>query len=189
MTEQQAQAVAEKLGFDRSRATVFVHISGPLETRMPMMRLALVAAKILEGKVQFVFSEGRPNGSAEPLKIGHSAWYYEWCPVRDEIFTLSDAVLMRGGHTALSQAIQFGKPVVTIPIENHGEQLGNSQKIAELGLGTTVHPKKVRPEQIVQAIEQVLGDPSYLQKTLQIKAMTEKLDGIDNVVKIVRSYM
>lgn len=52
-----------------------------------------------------------------------------------------------------------------------------------------VHPKKVRPEQIVQAIEQVLGDPSYLQKTLQIKAMTEKLDGIDNVVKIVRSYL
>ncbi|MGI0005754.1 MAG: glycosyltransferase [Nitrososphaera sp.] len=189
VTEQQAQAVAEKLGFDRSRPTVFVHISGPLETRMPMMRLALVAAKILEGKVQFVFSEGRPNGSAEPLKIGQSAWYYEWCPVRDEIFTLSDAVLMRGGHTALSQAIQFGKPVVTIPIENHGEQLGNSQKIAELGLGTTVHPKKVRPEQIVQAIEQVLGDPSYLQKTLQIKTMTEKLDGIDNVVKIVRSYL
>jgi UDP:flavonoid glycosyltransferase YjiC (YdhE family) len=96
---------------------------------------------------------------------------------------------MRGGHTALSQAIQFGKPVVTIPIENHGEQLGNSQKIAELGLGAMVHPKKVRPEQIVQAIGQVLGDPSYREKTLQIKAMTEKLDGIDNVVKIVRSYL
>ena len=189
VTEEQAQAVAEKLGFDRSKPTVFVHISGPLETRMPMMRLALMAAKILESKVQFVFSEGRPNGSAEPLKIGESAWYYEWCPVRDEVFTLSDAVLMRGGHTALSQAIQFGKPVVTIPIENHGEQLGNSQKIAELGLGAMVHPKKVRPEQIVQAIEQVLGDPSYREKTLQIKAMTEKLDGIDNVVKIVKSYL
>jgi UDP-N-acetylglucosamine--N-acetylmuramyl-(pentapeptide) pyrophosphoryl-undecaprenol N-acetylglucosamine transferase len=189
VTEEQAQAVAEKLGFDRSRPTVFVHISGPLETRMPMIRLALVAAKILERKVQFVFSEGRPKGNAEPLKIGESAWYYEWCPVRDEVFTLSDAVLMRGGHTALSQAIQFGKPVVTIPIENHGEQLGNSQKIAELGLGAMVHPKKVRPEQIVQAIGQVLGDPSYREKTLQIKAMTEKLDGIDNVVKIVRSYL
>jgi UDP:flavonoid glycosyltransferase YjiC (YdhE family) len=148
-----------------------------------------VAAKILEGKVQFVFSEGRPNGSSEPLKVGKSAWYYEWCPVRDEVFTLSDAVLMRGGHTALSQAIQFGKPVVTIPIENHGEQLGNSQKIAELGLGAMVHPKKVRSEQMVQAIEQVLGDPSYRERTLHIKAITEKLDGIDNVVKIVKSYL
>ncbi|MGI0020921.1 MAG: glycosyltransferase [Nitrososphaera sp.] len=189
VTEEQANAVAEKLGFDRSRPTVFVHISGPLETRMPMIRLALVAAKNLEGRVQFVFSEGRPNGSAEPLKIGPSTWYYEWCPIRDEVFTLSDAVLMRGGHTALSQAIQFGKPVVTIPIENHGEQLGNSQKIAELGLGAMVHPKKVRPEQIAQTIEQVLGDPSYREKTLQMKAMTEKLDGIDNVVKIVSSYL
>lgn len=189
ITEAQASNVAEKLGFNRSKPTVFVHISGPTETRMPMIRLSLAAAKRIEGRVQFVFSEGRPNGSAEPRRIGQSIWYYEWCPVRDEVFALSDLVVMRGGHTALSQAIQFGKPVVTIPIENHGEQLGNSQKIAELGLGAMVHPKKVKHEQVAQAIEQVLGDPSYLENTLQMKVLTEKMDGIENVVRIVRSYM
>lgn len=189
VTPERAQAVAEKLLFDPTKPTAFVHVSGPMETRMPMIKLALAAAKNLEGRVQFVFSEGRPNGSAEPRKVGPSTWYYEWCPVRDEVFALSDLVVMRGGHTALSQAIQFGKPVVTIPIENHGEQLGNSQKIAELGLGAMVHPKKLRPEQISDAIGQVLGDPSYSEKTLQMKKMTEQLDGIENVVKIVKSYL
>ena len=49
---------------------------------------------------------------------------------------MSNLLVLRGGHVAISQAIQFGKPVITIPIENHGEQLGNSEKIAEIGVGS-----------------------------------------------------
>ncbi|MEW5839812.1 MAG: nucleotide disphospho-sugar-binding domain-containing protein [Thermoproteota archaeon] len=189
VTGEQVQAVADGLGLDRSVPTVFVHISGPMETRLPMIRLALQAAKILDGRIQFIFSEGRPRGNPEPKKVGQSTWYYEWCPVRDEVFALCDLAVLRGGHTVLSQAIQFGKPVVTIPIENHGEQLGNSQKVAELGTGIMLHPKKLGPEQIAQAVEQVLTDPRFAKKTLELKKMTESLDGIENVVKIVKSYL
>ncbi|AIF83810.1 glycosyl transferase, UDP-glucuronosyltransferase [Candidatus Nitrososphaera evergladensis SR1] len=192
VTEEQVAKVASDLEIDRSRPVVFVHISGPMETRMPLIKLALEATRLAdinnkEG-IQFIFSEGRPHGSIEPKRIEHG-WYYEWCPVRDEVFALSDLVLMRGGHTALSQAIQFGKPVVTIPIENHGEQLGNSEKIAKLGAGMMVHPKKLKPEKIAEAIEQVLSDPAYRKSVFELKKMTESLDGINNVVKIVRSYL
>lgn len=189
VAESQVRAVADMLSFDRSKPVVFVHISGPMETRMPMIRIALEAAEKMENAVQFVFSEGRPGGSTEPRKVGRCSWYYEWCPVRDEVFALSDLVVMRGGHTALSQAIQFGKPVVTIPIENHGEQLGNSEKVASLGLGAMVHPKKVKPEQIVQAIQMVLGNPEYARKVAELMKMTESLNGIENVVRIVESYL
>ncbi len=188
VTQEQAAKVAASLGIDRSRPLVFVHISGPMQTRMPLVRLALEATKLVGSKVQFVFSEGRPDGSPDAKKI-ESGWYYEWCPVRDEIFALSDLVVMRGGHTALSQAIQFAKPVVTIPIENHGEQLGNSEKIARLGAGVMVHPKGLTPGQLAEAIERALSSPSYRNKAEELMRMTEKLDGIDNVVKIVRSYL
>jgi UDP:flavonoid glycosyltransferase YjiC (YdhE family) len=156
---------------------------------MPMIRLALEATRPLDGRVQFVFSEGRPRGSPEPRKVGQSTWYYEWCPVRDEIFAMSDLVVLRGGHVALSQAIQFGKPIVTIPIDNHGEQLGNSQKVAQLGLGIMVKPKKLRPEQLAQAIEQALSDTGYARKARELMAMTEKMNGIENVARIIRSYI
>lgn len=188
VSEQEAGSVARSLGLDRSRPTVFVHVSGPAETRMPLIRVALEAASQLTA-VQFIFSEGRPGGSSEPRKMGASVWYYEWCPVRDEIFALSDLLLLRGGHVAISQAIQFGKPVVTIPIENHGEQLGNAEKVVELGLGVMVHPKGLKPEQLAQAIQQVLGDPEYRKNASSLKKVAEGLDGIDNVVKIVRSYL
>jgi UDP:flavonoid glycosyltransferase YjiC (YdhE family) len=189
VTESEINKVASRLGFDRSRPVVFIHVSGPAETRMALVRVALEAVKKLDPRIQFVISEGRANGETEPRRIGESGWYYEWCPVRDEIFAMSDLLVLRGGHVALSQAIQFGKPVVTIPIENHGEQLGNSAKIAELGMGLMLHPKGLKPEQLADAIAQVLANPEYKNKTIELQKMTEKLNGIENVVQIIRSYL
>jgi UDP-N-acetylglucosamine--N-acetylmuramyl-(pentapeptide) pyrophosphoryl-undecaprenol N-acetylglucosamine transferase len=187
VNEDRINRVAAKLGFDRSQPIVFIHVSGPMETRMPIIKKALEAMK--NKRIQFVVSEGLPRGATEPRRVGESGWYYEWCPDRDEIFAMSSLIVLRGGHTALSQAIQFGKPVITIPIENHGEQLGNSAKVAELGIGIMLHPKGLRPEQLGEAIEKALGDSQYLKKTLEIMKLTEKLNGIENVVKIVRSYL
>lgn len=184
----QISKVARALGFNRSWPIIFVHISGPMQTRLPLIQLALESAKQFNGKAHFVFSEGRPSGNFEPRRVGSSSWYYEWCPVKDEIFAMSDLIVLRGGHAALSQAIQFGKPVVTIPIDNHGEQLGNSENIAKLGMGVMVHPKKLKSAQISEAIEQVLGEPTYSERALKLKAMTENTDGIENAVKIINSY-
>ena len=181
--------VANMLGFDRSRPLVFIHVSGPSQTRPTLIKVAVETAKRLDPKIQFVISAGNPGGKSDPRRIGRLSWYYEWCPVRDEIFTASDLLVLRGGHVALSQAIQFGKPVVTVPIENHGEQLGNCAKIAELGAGVTLYPKQLRPEQLGDAIERVLGDSSYNKKAAELQRLAEKLNGIDNVMQIVRSYL
>ncbi len=181
--------VADMLGFDRSRPLVFVHVSGPLQTRPALLSVAVETAKRLDPKIQFVISAGDPRGKSDPRRIGKLSWYYEWCPVRDEIFAASDLVVLRGGHVALSQAMQFGRPVVTVPIENHGEQLGNSAKIAELGAGIMLNPKGLRPEQLSEAIEKVLGDSHYNKKVAELQRLAQKLNGIDNIVQIVRSYL
>jgi UDP:flavonoid glycosyltransferase YjiC (YdhE family) len=177
------------LGFDRNRPLVFVHVSGPVQTRLALLKVAVETAKSLDPKIQFVISAGNPRGTSDPRRIGRLSWYYEWCPVRDEIFAASDLLVLRGGHVALSQAIQFGKPVVTVPIENHGEQLGNCAKIEELGAGVMLHPNRLRPEQLAEAIEKVLGDLNYNKKAVELQRLAEKLNGIDNVVQIVRSYL
>jgi UDP-N-acetylglucosamine--N-acetylmuramyl-(pentapeptide) pyrophosphoryl-undecaprenol N-acetylglucosamine transferase len=189
VTEGEVNRVVKKLEFDRSRPVVFIHVSGPAGTRMALVRVALEASKMLDSKIQFVISEGNARGSTEPRKIGESGWYYEWCPVRDEIFAMSELLVLRGGHVALSEAIQFGRPVVTVPIENHGEQLGNSAKIAELGMGVMLRPKGLKAEQLASSISEVLGNPKYRRKAAELQKMTEKLNGIENVVQIVRSYL
>lgn len=181
--------VADMLGFSRSRPIIFVHVSGPAQTRMRLVRLSLAALRKLGPKTQFVISEGNTKGDVIPRKVGDLGWYYEWCPVKDELFAMSDILVVRGGHVALSQAIQFGKPVVVVPIENHGEQLGNSAKIARLGMGTMLHPKGLAPEQLADAICDVLGNNQYAAKAQELRTFAETLNGIDNIVKIIRSYL
>lgn len=189
VSKDRVDKVAGQLGFDRSRPVVFIHVSGPAQTRPALIRVSLEAVERLDPGIQFVISEGDPKGESEPRRLGESGWYYGWCPVRDEIFAMSDLLVLRGGHVALSQAMQFGKPVVTVPIENHGEQLGNSAKVGELGMGVMLHPKGLKPEQLADAISQVLGNPEYRNKAAELQRLAEKLDGIDNVVQTVRSYL
>ena len=64
---------------------------------------------------------------------------------------VSNLLVIRGGHTVISQAIQFGKPMLTIPIENHGEQIGNSEKVAKIGLGIMIPSAYINPKNIVEA--------------------------------------
>jgi UDP:flavonoid glycosyltransferase YjiC (YdhE family) len=189
VNEDQVTKVVNNLGFDKSRPLVFVHVSGPIQTRPALLHTAVESAKKLDSKMQFVISAGNPDGKSDPIRIGKLGWFYEWCPVRDEIFAASDLLVLRGGHVALSQAIQFGKPVVTVPIENHGEQLGNSAKFSELGAGIMLHPKQLRPQQLAEAMEKVLGNPHYDKKACELQRLAESLNGIDNVVKIIRSYL
>jgi UDP-N-acetylglucosamine--N-acetylmuramyl-(pentapeptide) pyrophosphoryl-undecaprenol N-acetylglucosamine transferase len=189
VNKEEVTKVVDNLGFDKRRPLVFVHVSGPIQTRSALLKIAVETAKILDPKIQFVISAGNPSGKSDPIRIGRLSWYYEWCPVRDEIFAACDLLVLRGGHVALSQAIQFGKPVVTVPIENHGEQLGNSAKISELGAGIMLHQKGLRPEQLGEAIEKVLGNPDYNKKAGELQRLAETLNGVHNIVQIVRSYL
>jgi UDP-N-acetylglucosamine--N-acetylmuramyl-(pentapeptide) pyrophosphoryl-undecaprenol N-acetylglucosamine transferase len=178
--------VIQTLQLDKSKLLVFVHISGPKETRRPIILKIMEASQNIQD-IQFIFSEGKAKGNIIPEKISRNIWYYEWCPCRDEIFQLSNALIIRGGHTAISQAIQFGKPFITIPIENHGEQLSNSNKIEKLGIGITVNPKAISTEIIKKSIENIIDDHKYYKKALQLMDVSNKLDAIENIKNIIFS--
>jgi uncharacterized protein (TIGR00661 family) len=187
-SEERIKSVTKLLQIDRSKLLVFVHISGPKETRKPII------LKIIEGcrdlhNIQFVVSEWKANGDKNPKKVSGNIWYYEWCPHRDEIFKISDILIIRGGHTAISQAIQFGKPFISIPIENHGEQLSNSIKTEKLGIGLTINPKIIDATTIKKLIEKISNDNKYCKKALQLMEISNNLNGIENIKKIVFSHI
>jgi UDP-N-acetylglucosamine--N-acetylmuramyl-(pentapeptide) pyrophosphoryl-undecaprenol N-acetylglucosamine transferase len=188
ITESNTQKVCSELHLNRAKPLVFVHVSGPMETRMPLVRIAMDACRSLKHEIQYIISAGYPGGNPCPKSIHGGGWFYEWCPVRDEIFSLSDIIVLRGGHAAISQAIGFGKPIIAIPIENHGEQLGNSKKIASLGLGVAVTSNPLKPKHISGAIKSVLIEPSYQKRANELMEVSENLNGINNIVNIIRSY-
>jgi len=187
INEEYVDKVAKLLGFARSKPTVFAHISGPSATKIVVLNKVSEAMQNVDN-IQFVISEGRPNGDTVPRKI-HNGWYFEWCPVKDEIFAMSNMLIMRGGHSTLAQAIQYGKPVVMIPIENHGEQLGNAEKAQKIGLGLVLKQKDLKPEDISSAVQQVLSDSSFESKAKMLMELANKMDGTRNIVQKVSSYL
>lgn len=181
--------VLKMLGFTLSDPIVFIHISGPTKTRIPIAKVAIEACRALHSNIQYVISEGTPTGTHLPKKLAGSGWYYEWCPIRDEIFAMSDLVVLRGGHTAITQAVQFGKPMISIPIADHGEQIGNSQKISKIGSAIIIRGKQPQPSEITDAIHKIIDDSAYKKKAEELFNVSLKMNGIDNVVNIIRSYI
>ena len=188
VADQRIEKIRNQLGFNRSKPIVFFHISGPLETRLPIIKIILNTVRNSNYDFQFIISEGKPNGNTNPVKISKDGWYYEWCPIRDEIFAMSDILVLRGGHTAISQAIQFGKPVISIPIENHPEQIGNSKKLAKIGCGIYLNNKKLNSSNILLAINNILNQEKYKKKAIELMETSRRINGIENVVDIIRTY-
>ena len=186
---QAINSVIHFLNLEKNKPIVFMHISGPPETRSSLISMIVDASKYFRKEVQYIISEGKPNGSTIPRKLSSSGWYYEWCPVRDEIFALSDLVVIRAGHEAISHAIEHGKPMVSIPIQNHGEQLGNSEKIERMKIGIKLDPLSTNPPQIADAIHRLLDDKTYLGNVQKIKKITDRYDGINNALEIIKSFI
>lgn len=188
ITENSLSKAKEVLQFDSTKPLIFVHISGPTGTRIPIIKKLIDVFKNLTS-IQFVFSEGKSNGETVPRKITSNMWYFEWCPYKDEIYFLSDVIIMRGGHTAISQAIQYGKPIISIPIQSHGEQMSNSSKIERLGIGKAIDSKKMNQTMLIDAVNELIYDNSYKDKMSDLMKLSNKLDGIQNVKDIVLSYV
>jgi len=184
ISEDKVNNVIKSIKIDKNKMLIFVHISGPKETRKPIILKIMEACNNLND-IQFIFSEGKANGNSTPRKLFNNIWYYEWCPCRDEIFYLADILIIRGGHTAISQAIQFGKPFISIPIENHGEQISNSNKIEKLGIGIKIDSKSINAKVIEESIEEIISDNKYNKKAVQLMEISNKLDGIENIKNII----
>ena len=79
--------------------------------------------------------------------------------------------------------------MVTIPIQNHGEQLGNSEKVERLKIGIRLEASNADAYHIAEAIHEILDNESYLENVLKIKTVTDGFDGINNTLNIIRSFI
>ncbi len=188
ITDKNLTKVKNMLQLERTKPIVFVHISGPKETRKPVITKIIEACKSLD-KFHFIFSEGKANGEIQPKRISNNIWYFEWCPLRDEIFSICDILIIRGGHTAISQAIQFGKPFISIPIDNHGEQLSNANKIEKLGIGKTLNSKTIDSNSILSLLNELIDNSDYRKNSNDMMEISNQLDGVQNIKDIVLSYI
>ena len=67
-------------------------------------------------------------------------------------------------------------------------RLGNSDKVAKLGIGIKLDPLSINPRKIISAVQEVLSNNHYLENVQRVKKVADNFDGIENVLKIIRAY-
>jgi UDP-N-acetylglucosamine--N-acetylmuramyl-(pentapeptide) pyrophosphoryl-undecaprenol N-acetylglucosamine transferase len=180
--------VSEELGLNGDKPVVFANISGPPETKSVMMDASLRAADMLRNRFVFVVSQGEVGGDDEPRQIS-GGWFFGWCPVKDEMVSIADLLIVRGGHSTLAQAIECGKPVVVAPIQNHSEQYANASRIDEMGIGMMIDSSALSGQSLARAVEKVNGDLTYRKRVGDIRRIASQFNGVKKTIDIARSLL
>jgi len=187
MSEERLQKAREVLEFD-GRPLVFFQVSGPDATKKRFIDIVLHSAATLSSRYKIVVSMGLLGGSAEPRRLADGTLLYDWCPIKDELFTLSDVMVARAGHRTIGQCIDSGKPAVLVPIHNHSEQLGNAEKFQKLGLGISILPGELDPPRLTDAVDSCMRDPRYKKNLDAVGRISQRYQGIEKCVEIIDSY-
>ncbi len=186
VTEEAARKTKSALGID-GRPLVFCQVSGPDATKGRFAQTIIEATASLAREHNVVISLGYPEGSREPRKLATGAWIYEWCPVKDELFSLSRVLVARAGHSTIGQCIEKGKPAVLVPIHNHPEQLGNAEKFRRLGLGVDIRSERLTPQSLTEAVETCLKGESYQRRVAAVSEVSKRYRGVERCAEVVES--
>jgi UDP:flavonoid glycosyltransferase YjiC (YdhE family) len=68
----------------------------------------------------------------------------------------ADAVLTHGGNNTVTECLHFGCPMVVLPL--FWDQYDNAQRVQEAGFGVRLDTYGHEPEQLIAALDAVLGD-------------------------------
>ncbi len=170
------------------RPLVFFQISGPDATKKKFMEVVLQSATALSARCNVVVSMGYLNGSGIPKRLADGTLVYDWCPIKDELFMLSDVVVARSGHRTLGQCIDAGKPAVLVPIHNQSEQIGNADKFQRLGLGVSLLPDGLDAKKLTDSIDSCMGDSKYKKNVEALRLISNKYNGVAECARIINSY-
>ncbi|WP_292390183.1 UDP-N-acetylglucosamine--N-acetylmuramyl-(pentapeptide) pyrophosphoryl-undecaprenol N-acetylglucosamine transferase [Methanosarcina sp. UBA5] len=98
----------------------------------------------------------------------------------------SDLVIAPGGHSTIMEALTFGVPMLSFPDINHSEQESNAAIVDLEGYGRRMD-YNASPEEILQAIRELLKDKKIHQKVEDMKKLSKDLNATAAIKKLLES--
>jgi MGT family glycosyltransferase len=95
-----------------------------------------------------------------------------------------DVVITHGGYGSVMVCLDTGVPMVVIPLAG-GDQAGNANRCAALGVARVVPPDQHTPEAIRAAVRDILDDPRYRQTARRLREQIRALPGPKHAVGLL----
>ncbi len=87
-----------------------------------------------------------------------------------------DLVITHGGNNTTTEALHFGKPMILLPL--FWDQYDNAQRMDELGFGVRLQTYAFTDEDMVSALERLLGDVELRDRMARTGAEIRARDGL-----------
>ncbi|RLG92434.1 MAG: hypothetical protein DRO36_01465 [Candidatus Hecatellales archaeon] len=176
------ESLKRRLGFD-GRPLIHVAASGYGWERLWFGRKLVKYFSGFPEKYQVVVSLGLKNSSSF-FKSGNLT-VYGWLSRRFEVLKACDLVVCKGGHTTLTQALAYGKPMLLIPTPEQTEQILNAKTVEKLGAGKVVDQRWLSKKLLVSAVEEIFSSESYWRKAENLGKIASKFDALSLATKTV----
>ena len=178
------------LNLSSEKPFIFLHISGPGPTRRPLTNLLMRAFKRLDSEIQYAISEGRPGGNTFPQKISDSGWYFEWCPIRDELFSLCDALVIRGRACINFSVDSIWKTFLVYSNRKSWRiDFANSDKVSGVKNRHFIETTEFDSDSIKKAMLTLIGDEQYRRNVSHLMRGFAGLNGVQNILKEAALYL
>jgi MGT family glycosyltransferase len=160
-----------------------VHASlGTVFHRTPGVFEAIVEG-VRDQEINLILAVGRDQDPAAFDVQSPNVWIERYIP-HALLLPHCDAVITHGGFSSVMACFEQGLPMVAVPLAG-GDQPGNSQRCAALGVGRVVGPDERTPELIRAALLDVLRDPKYRQNAIRLKQDLQSLPPVEHAVELL----
>jgi UDP:flavonoid glycosyltransferase YjiC (YdhE family) len=94
-----------------------------------------------------------------------------------------DLVVTHGGNNTICEAFHFGKPTVVLPL--FWDQYDNAQRVDETGLGRRLDTYRVGRDELVGAIDALLGDRPLQARMAAIGEQVRAENGVQHAAATI----
>jgi len=98
-----------------------------------------------------------------------------------------DLVITHGGNNTVTEALHFGRPMVVLPL--FWDQYDNAQRIAETGLGTRLDTYGHEPDELLGAVDRLLGDAALARRLGELSAALQAAPGTTRAADLIEQLL
>jgi MGT family glycosyltransferase len=164
---------------------VTVHASlGTIFHRTPGVFAAIIEA-LRDEAINLIVAVGRDQDPAEFGAQPANVHIERYIP-HALLLPSCDAIINHGGFSSIMACLNEGLPMVLVPLAG-GDQHGNAQRCAELGVGRVIAARERVAEAIRDAVREVLDDPRYRQRAKRMRDEMQALPGPEHAVSLLEA--
>ncbi len=146
----------------------------PSTSQDPDNRLVRSALEAMAGEAVRVVATTNRVVPSRPIPIPANAVLVDWLSY-SQVMPQASLVICHGGHGTVARALADGVPVLTCPAA--GDMNETAARITWAGVGLSVKWSLTGPQSLRWAVAEILGDPAYRERALEIARWSDENDG------------